>query len=59
MKNWIISRTWASTPLAALPHFRFAPADCGYVADYTGVAPEYGTLDDFKTFGRSAPAACA
>ncbi len=33
------------------PHFPSPQADCGYdVADYTGVAPEYGTLDDFKTF---------
>jgi alpha-glucosidase len=33
------------------PHFPSPQADCGYdVADYTGVAPEYGTLDDFKAF---------
>ena len=33
------------------PHFPSPQADCGYdVADYTCVAPEYGTLDDFKTF---------
>jgi len=33
------------------PHFPSPQADCGYdVADYTGVAPEYGTLDNFKTF---------
>ena len=31
------------------PHYPSPLLDCGYdVADYTGVAPEYGTLDDFK-----------
>ncbi len=33
------------------PHFPSPNWDCGYdVADYTDVAPEYGTLDDFKRF---------
>lgn len=33
------------------PHFPSPQFDCGYdVADYTGVEPEYGTLDDFKRF---------
>ena len=33
------------------PHFPSPQFDCGYdVSDYTGVAPEYGTLEDFKTF---------
>lgn len=33
------------------PHFPSPLFDCGYdVADYTGVAPEYGTLGDFKRF---------
>ncbi len=33
------------------PHFPSPNADCGYdVSDYTGVAPEYGTLDDFRRF---------
>ncbi len=33
------------------PHFPSPQFDCGYdVSDYTGVAPEYGTLDDFKAF---------
>lgn len=33
------------------PHFPSPNWDCGYdVADYTDVAPEYGTLQDFKTF---------
>lgn len=33
------------------PHFPSPNADMGYdVSDYTGVAPEYGTRDDFKRF---------
>ncbi len=33
------------------PHYPSPYADCGYdVSDYTGVAPEYGSLDDFKRF---------
>lgn len=33
------------------PHFPSPQADCGYdISDYTGVAPEYGTLDDFTAF---------
>ncbi|MBI4771752.1 MAG: DUF3459 domain-containing protein [Chloroflexi bacterium] len=33
------------------PHYPSPLWDCGYdVADYTGVAPEYGTLDDFRRF---------
>ena len=33
------------------PHFPSPLLDCGYdISDYTGVAPEYGTLDDFKAF---------
>lgn len=33
------------------PHYPSPLYDCGYdVADYTGVAPEYGMLDDFKRF---------
>ncbi len=33
------------------PHFPSPQADCGYdIADYTDVAPEYGTLDEFRTF---------
>lgn len=33
------------------PHYPSPQYDCGYdVADYTGVEPEYGTLDDFKRF---------
>jgi alpha-glucosidase len=33
------------------PHFPSPLFDCGYdVADYTGVAPEYGSLADFQDF---------
>ncbi|MFN4292635.1 MAG: glycoside hydrolase family 13 protein [Thermoflexales bacterium] len=33
------------------PHFPSPNADMGYdISDYTGVAPEYGTLDDFRRF---------
>ena len=33
------------------PHYPSPFLDCGYdIADYTAVAPEYGTLDDFTRF---------
>jgi alpha-glucosidase len=33
------------------PHFPSPNWDCGYdISNYTDVAPEYGTLEDFKTF---------
>jgi alpha-glucosidase len=33
------------------PHFPSPYIDCGYdVSDYRGVAPEYGTMDQFKEF---------
>jgi len=33
------------------PHFPSPNWDCGYdISDYVNVAPEYGTLDDFKHF---------
>jgi alpha-glucosidase len=33
------------------PHFPSPNVDLGYdISNYTGVAPEYGTLDDFKRF---------
>lgn len=33
------------------PHFPSPNWDCGYdISDYQNVAPEYGTLDDFKKF---------
>jgi alpha-glucosidase len=39
------------------PHFPSPNWDCGYdVSDYTDVAPEYGTLEDFKVFLREAHA---
>jgi alpha-glucosidase len=39
------------------PHFPSPQADCGYdITDYTGVAPEYGTLEDFSTFLHEAHA---
>ncbi|MEJ5311914.1 MAG: alpha-glucosidase [Anaerolineae bacterium] len=45
LKDLGVDALWLS------PHYPSPQADCGYdVADYTGVAPEYGTLDDFKTF---------
>ncbi len=37
------------------PHYPSPIFDCGYdVADYVNVAPEYGTLDDFKRFLEAA-----
>jgi alpha-glucosidase len=39
------------------PHFPSPNWDCGYdISDYTNVAPEYGTLEDFKIFLREAHA---
>jgi alpha-glucosidase len=39
------------------PHFPSPNWDCGYdISDYCGVAPEYGTLQDFKVFLREAHA---
>jgi alpha-glucosidase len=33
------------------PHYPSPQFDCGYdIADYTGVDPDYGTLEDFKRF---------
>ncbi len=33
------------------PHYPSPNIDCGYdISDYTGVAPEYGNLDDFQRF---------
>lgn len=33
------------------PHYPSPFVDCGYdISDYTAVAPEYGSLDDFKRF---------
>ncbi|HNN13980.1 MAG TPA: alpha-glucosidase [Anaerolineales bacterium] len=37
------------------PHFPSPNWDCGYdISDYQNVAPEYGTLDDFKRFLKEA-----
>ena len=37
------------------PHFPSPNWDCGYdISNYTDVAPEYGTLEDFKRFLREA-----
>lgn len=45
LKDLGVDALWLS------PHFPSPNWDCGYdVSDYCGVAPEYGTLDDFKTF---------
>ena len=39
------------------PHFPSPNWDCGYdISDYRNVAPEYGTLEGFKTFLREAHA---
>ena len=45
------------TGLWLSPHFPSPNWDCGYdISDYENVAPEYGTLDDFKVFLNSAHA---
>jgi alpha-glucosidase len=45
LKDLGVDALWLS------PHFPSPNWDCGYdVSDYCNVAPEYGTLDDFKTF---------
>jgi alpha-glucosidase len=37
------------------PHFPSPNWDCGYdISDYTAIAPEYGTLEDFKRFLQEA-----
>jgi alpha-glucosidase len=37
------------------PHYPSPQYDCGYdIADYTSVAPEYGTLEDLKRFLKGA-----
>ena len=47
----IISSTSASTRIWLSPHFPSPNWDCGYdVSDYCDVAPEYGTLADFRRF---------
>jgi alpha-glucosidase len=45
LKDLGVDALWLS------PHYPSPQFDCGYdIADYTGVAPEYGTLDDFRRF---------
>jgi len=45
LKDLGIDAIWLS------PHYPSPMCDCGYdVSDYIGVAPEYGTLDEFKQF---------
>lgn len=45
LKNLGIEAIWLS------PHYPSPLYDCGYdIADYQGVAPEYGTLADFQRF---------
>ena len=45
LKDLGVDALWLS------PHYPSPQFDCGYdMADYTGVALEYGTLDDFKRF---------
>jgi alpha-glucosidase len=46
-----INAVWLS------PHYPSPLLDCGYdISDYTGVAPEYGTLADFTAFLHAAHA---
>jgi alpha-glucosidase len=50
-KNWIISSSLGVDALWLSPHFPSPNWDCGYdISDYCNVAPEYGTLEDFKHF---------
>jgi alpha-glucosidase len=45
LKNLGIDAVWLS------PHYPSPNVDCGYdISDYIGVAPEYGTLNEFKQF---------
>jgi len=45
LKDLGVDALWLS------PHFPSPNWDCGYdISDYCNVAPEYGTLDDFKNF---------
>ena len=51
LKDLGVDALWLS------PHFPSPNWDCGYdVSDYCGVAPEYGSLDDFKVFLHEAHA---
>ncbi len=45
LKDLGVDAIWLS------PHFPSPYVDCGYdISDYENVAPEYGTLEDFKAF---------
>ncbi len=45
LKDLDIEAIWLS------PHYPSPQMDCGYdISDYTGVAPEYGTIEQFKVF---------
>ncbi len=51
LKSLGVDALWLS------PHFPSPMWDCGYdISDYENVAPEYGTLDDFKAFLNGAHA---
>ncbi|HEY3312921.1 MAG TPA: alpha-glucosidase [Anaerolineales bacterium] len=51
LKDLGVDALWLS------PHFPSPNWDCGYdISDYCGVAPEYGSLDDFKIFLHEAHA---
>lgn len=51
LKDLGVDALWLS------PHFPSPNWDCGYdISDYQNVAPEYGTLDDFKVFLHEAHA---
>jgi len=45
LKSLGIDAVWLS------PHYPSPMEDCGYdISDYCAIAPEYGTMDDFKQF---------
>lgn len=45
LKDLGIDAVWLS------PHYPSPNVDCGYdISDYVGIAPEYGTMDEFKQF---------
>ncbi|MEW6093001.1 MAG: alpha-amylase family glycosyl hydrolase, partial [Chloroflexota bacterium] len=51
LKSLGVDALWLS------PHFPSPMWDCGYdISDYENVAPEYGTLEDFKAFLNQAHA---
>jgi alpha-glucosidase len=45
LKDLGVDAVWLS------PHYPSPQFDCGYdISDYTGVEPQYGSIDDFKRF---------